>query len=429
VRPDGLPAWLARQQQAHPNSIELGLERVSAVARRLSVLPWTTPAIIVGGTNGKGSTASYVAAFAQAAGARTGLFTSPHLRRYQERIVVDGMPVDDLSLLAAFADIEAARGDISLTFFECNALAALWVFRRARVDLAVLEVGLGGRLDATNMIDADVAVLCTVAIDHAEWLGPDRESIGREKAGIFRPGRPVVLGPEAMPASVHGEIDRLGAIAHVAGRDFQWPVQANGCWDFRGSARQLTELPAPALRGPRQRQNAATALAALEALAASQSPPRPATVWPDQMQAAEVLRRLTVPGRLQLVTGRPAWVLDVAHNAQAAGVLAEFLRGMPCAGRRIAVFGMLADKDVGAVAAELTNDIDLWVPCSIGDTPRGLTQQAVCERLPRGAAIAGMADSVPAGCALAHSKASPEDQIVVCGSFHTVGPALDWLGL
>ena len=187
-----LADWLSRQEHSHPNAIDLGLDRVSAVARQLGLLPWPARSILVGGTNGKGSTATMIARLAQAAGVRTGLFTSPHLRRYQERISIDGMPVDDASLLAAFSVIEAARGAVTLTFFEWNTLAALWVLRRHQVELAVLEVGLGGRLDATNIIDADVSVLCSVGIDHTEWLGPDVESIGREKAGIFRTGRPAV---------------------------------------------------------------------------------------------------------------------------------------------------------------------------------------------------------------------------------------------
>lgn len=418
-----LAAWLARQQQVHPNSIELGLDRVGAVARRLQLLPWSLPAVIVAGTNGKGSTASYVAAFAQAAGARTGLFTSPHLRRYQERIAIDSVPIDAESLISAFAAIEAARGDISLTFFEYNTLAALWVFRRAGVDLAVLEVGLGGRLDATNIVDADVAILCSVALDHMDWLGPDRESIGREKAGVFRAGKPAVLSSDDMPASVHSEISRVGAVPLVAGKDFQSLPLGDGHWSFRGRDHHLQGLPMPALRGPRQRQNAAAALCALEALS------RRVDFWPGQAAAANVLQHLQLPGRLQLVGSAPTWLLDVAHNAEAAAVLAQFLRESPRRGRRWLVLGMLADKDAAAVAAELTDCVDLWIPCGIEDTPRGLSQQALRERLPPGAVVADMAHSVAAGCARARALAAPEDWIIVCGSFHTVGPALDWLGL
>ena len=421
-----LADWLSRQEHSHPSAIDLGLERVSEVARRLGLLPWTTRAILVGGTNGKGSTATMIARLAQAAGLRTGLFTSPHLRRYQERIAIDGMPVDDASLLAAFAAIEAARGAITLTFFEWNTLAALWVLRRNQVELAVLEVGLGGRLDATNIIDADVSVLCSIGIDHTEWLGPDVESIGREKAGIFRAGRPAIFAAPDPPRSVRAAAQRLGAELYCGGKDYQFAIEADGRWRFQFQDVVLGDLPQPGIRGPRQLQNAAAALCALTLLARADG----RLAYPsDSAGRARVLARLELAGRLQTVPGSPPWLLDVAHNPDAAQVLAEQLRATPCRGRKLLLFGMLADKDVAAVAALLAPEVDGWVLCGITSTARSLSHAQLAARMPPGLPILGTADSVLAGCDRLRALASPTDLMIVCGSFHMVGPALDWLGL
>ncbi len=421
-----LADWLSRQEHSHPSAIDLGLARVSEVARRLGLLPWSARAILVGGTNGKGSTATMIARLAQAAGARTGLFTSPHLRRYQERIAIDGMPVDDASLLAAFAAIDAARGAVTLTFFEWNTLAALWVLRRNRVELAVLEVGLGGRLDATNIIDADVSVLCSVGMDHTEWLGPDVESIGREKAGIFRTGRPAIFAAPDPPQSVRVIAQRLGTEFYLGGTDYQFAVQANGRWRFQFQDVLLDDLPQPGIRGPRQVQNAAAALCALTLLARVDSS---RAYCPDPVTLARELTGLELAGRLQTVPGSPPWLLDVAHNPDAARVLAEQLRATPCRGRKLLLFGMLADKDVAAVAALLAPEVDGWLLCGITETTRGLPHAQLAARMPPGLPILGTADSVLSGCARLRALASPTDLLVVCGSFHMVGPALDWLGL
>ncbi len=219
-----LAEWLAYQQDLHPRAIDLGLERVRAVAARLALLPPAGRTVLVGGTNGKGSTASFLASIAQAHGERVGLFTSPHLWRYQERITIDGLEIEDAQLCAAFEQIEAARGKESLTYFEFNALAALLAFRAGKVDFSVLEVGLGGRLDATNIVDADLAVLCSVGLDHCDWLGSTLESIGAEKAGIFRAGRPVVLGSSDMPVTVGKALAALGCKVLTAERDFSWRI-------------------------------------------------------------------------------------------------------------------------------------------------------------------------------------------------------------
>ncbi|HEV7432447.1 MAG TPA: Mur ligase family protein, partial [Steroidobacteraceae bacterium] len=294
-----LAEWLAYQQDLHPSAIDLSLERVRVVAQRLALLPPAGRTALVGGTNGKGSTASFLAAMARAHGERVGLFTSPHLWRYQERISVDAVEVQDAQLCAAFEQIEAARERVSLTYFEFNTLAALLVFRAAHVSASVLEVGLGGRLDATNIVDADVAVLCSVGLDHRDWLGDTLDSIGAEKAGIFRAGRPVVLGNAQMPDSVTSALSALGCKPLVAEQDFSWRIHDDGCWDYHSDPHSYTRLPPPALRGAIQYRNAAVALAACTILLAPRVPE------PGALVAA--LRAVRLPGRLQFAPGAAEW--------------------------------------------------------------------------------------------------------------------------
>jgi dihydrofolate synthase/folylpolyglutamate synthase len=424
-----LADWLELQQRVHLRSIDLGLDRIRPVAARLGLLPAPFPAIIVGGTNGKGSTVAHLAAFARAAGLAIGVFTSPHLVRYNERIRLAAAGHDrlatDAELVAAFERIEAARGDTTLTFFEYNTLAAFELFARARVDLAIVEVGLGGRLDATNILDADVAVLCSVGLDHCEWLGDTVEAIGAEKAGIFRAGHPVVLGSAEMPCSVATAIDALGADARWPQRDFAVELlPQGGQWNFRGRRGRFESLPPSALAGPIQYANAAAALAALEAFAER----RPGGLRFDSGMARQGLATVTLPGRLQVVGSAPEWILDVAHNPPAAAVLAAALRLRPCAGRTLAVCGMLADKDAAGVAAALAPLIDEWVLAGIPE-PRGLDAAALAQRLPPGCVVVQQAVDVAAACVAARARATPADRVVVFGSFHTVGPALEWLGL
>ena len=419
--PRTLADWLAYQQQLHGRAIDLGLERVRGVAVRLGLERTGCPTAIVGGTNGKGSTATLLAALLQGAGRRVGLFTSPHLIRYNERIVIDGVPVADAALIEAFEAIEAARAGESLTFFEFNALAALWLFRATRATAVVLEVGLGGRLDATNLIDADVAVICSIGFDHRDWLGDTLEAIGAEKAGIFRAGRPAVLGSADCPASVYAAARALGCPLHVAERDFSWAVGADRRWSYRDGDGSFEGLPPPALAGEIQYRNAATALAALRLL----SDVAPAT----RTQVATALQSVRLPGRLQLVPGPVEWLLDVAHNEPAAAVLAAELRARPAAARTLGVVGMLGDKDVRAVAAILDPLIDQWVFCGIGDEPRGLEAAVLRERAGALHGAAELAPTIAAGCERAAALARPGDRVVVFGSFHAVGPALEWLRL
>ncbi len=414
-----LSEWLARQESVHARSIDLGLERVAQVARALGVARPPFPVITVAGTNGKGSTVALLAALLAAAGTRAGSFTSPHLVRYNERIVIGGEPAADAELVAAFERIEAARGATTLTFFEYNTLAALLVFAARNVEVAVLEVGLGGRLDATNVVDADVAVLCSVGFDHRDWLGDTLDAIGAEKAGIFRAQRPAVLGTSEMPASVYAAIERLGARAVIAGRDFAWQI-AGERWSYRGPGGSFADLPPPALPGAIQYRNAATALAAYQSL-----PGAPAL---DAAAAARALGAVRLPGRFQIVPGAVEWILDVAHNEPAAQILAENLRARPVRGRTLGVCGILTDKDAGGIARALDDSIDAWVLCGLPG-PRGTTAQALAERLGLAGPPAFCAPDVASGCAFAREHARPGDRIVVFGSFATVGPALEWLRL
>ena len=430
-----LAQWLALQEAAHPKSIDLGLARVGEVARRLGIDRLQSAVITVGGTNGKGSTVAHLEALGLAAGRSVGLFTSPHFLRYNERIRIDGVEAEDAAIVGAFERIEAARGATTLTFFEYNTLAALLLFAQRQVELALLEVGLGGRLDATNLIDADVSVVCSIGFDHRDWLGETLEEIGAEKAGIFRSGRPAVLGTAAMPASVYSAIARLGARPIVAERDFAWQVEprpaAQRRWSYQGSRLSLSGLPPSALAGSIQYRNAATALAALEALAgegARAALAEKVVQALDTRTVAAALRRVRLAGRLQIVPGPVEWILDIAHNPPAAEVLAAELEERPCQGRTLGVVGILGDKDAPAIARALASRFDRWFLCTL-DGPRGIGAAELARRLEHVVRDPTLADSVREGCEAACAAARPGDRVVVCGSVHTVGPALEWLGV
>jgi dihydrofolate synthase / folylpolyglutamate synthase len=427
-----LAEWLTLQESVHPKTIDMDLTRVAPVARALKVAAPAFAVITVGGTNGKGSVAAHLEALLRARGALTGMFTSPHFVRYNERIRVDGVEVDDAQLIAAFERIEAARGAITLSFFEYNTLAALLVFTARAVQVAVLEVGLGGRLDATNLVAADVAVLASVGFDHRDWLGDTLELIGAEKAGIFRAGRPAVLGTPDMPASVYEAIRAVGARGCIAERDFSWRV--NGArWDYLGLEHSLRDLPPSALAGSIQYRNAATAIAALEALEAPGGAVREAVrtltgrLKPlDAACVSGALPAVRLAGRFQVVPGEVEWILDIAHNEPAARVLAAQLRERGARGTTYAVIGVLADKDAAAIGAALAEVIDRWVVCALPG-PRGSSAEGLAQRLKRPAAAVTLAPDVASGCAQARSMSRPGDRVVVCGSVHTVGPALEWL--
>jgi dihydrofolate synthase/folylpolyglutamate synthase len=417
MRFDTLEAWLAWQETLHPRAIELGLERCRAVAARLGLEVPPFPVLTVGGTNGKGSTVALLDAVLRAAGYRVGTYTSPHLLRYNERIQLAGVPVGDDELCATFDRVDGARGDTSLTYFEFGTLAALDLFGRAGLDAAVLEVGLGGRLDAVNLVDADVAVITSVGIDHTDWLGPDRESIGREKAGIFRADRPAVCGDRDPPASVLDAARALPCPLLRIGRDYE--VVARGArWDFEGPGGPLRDLPHPALAGRAQLGNAATAVAALGAVAPRLRASRDAV--------AAGLTGVRLAGRLQVLEGPVPWVLDVAHNPQAVRELAAFLRVRgPVTGLTHALFGVLADKDLAGVIREAAGVVDRWHVVGL-DGPRGCDPACVARALE----AAGLGDrvtlypSVEAGYRALRATVRPPDRVVAFGSFHTVAPVL-----
>jgi len=420
IRFPRLDDWLEWQQSLHPQAIELGLDRVVRVLRRTGWRRFAQPVITVGGTNGKGSVVALISAMLGAGGYRVGTFTSPHLVDYRERIRLDGEWVSEASLTASFERIADALGDESLTFFEFNTLAALLVFETAAPDAIVLEVGMGGRLDAVNLVDPDVAIVVSVGLDHMEWLGDDVEAIGREKAGIFRAGRPAIVGTSAPPRSVLETAAALGARLLLRGRDFDGIVRADGAWDYRDRTGRLDALPLPALQGAVQVGNAATAIAAARELAA---------LLPLKRAAMEAgLRAASLQGRFQRVdSGRGfEWVLDVAHNPDSARVLAANLASFPVPGRTIAVCGMLADKDVAAVLGLLHERVDAWFAATT-DGPRGLVASDLARRGQAAGIQMAVAGRIVAAMQAAANEARPGDRVVIFGSFHSVGPALHHL--
>jgi dihydrofolate synthase/folylpolyglutamate synthase len=375
------------------------------------------PVITVGGTNGKGSTCAMLESIYRSAGYATGLYASPHLVRYNERVCIRGEEADDASLVRAFEAVDDARGDVALTYFEFGTLAALWLFARAGLDVLVLEVGLGGRLDAVNVVDADVAVLTSIGIDHVEYLGPTREDIGREKAGIFRAGRPAVCGDRQPPASVMEIARAAGARLLVAGRDYDFADERTQ-WRFRGPRGERYGLPVPALRGAYQIGNAATALTVVDLLHDR---------LPVSAQAIrEGLLTVSLPGRLQVLAGRPLTVLDVAHNPHAARALAEALGSMGYFPRTIAVVGMLADKDAAGVIEALRDRIDAWFVAGLPGARGGGPQRLRDALTATGVASDAMRtfDDVAGAYRAAREAANEADRIVVFGSFLTVAGAL-----
>ena len=375
-----LAEWLAFIEQQHPKSIAMGLTRVREVAMRMQLGKPACQVISVGGTNGKGSTVAFIEAIAGANGWKVGTYTSPHLLRYNERVRIDGIEVDDASLVSGFEAVDAARGDTLLTYFEYGTLCALWLFQRAELDLAVLEVGLGGRLDAVNIIDADASIITTVDLDHQDWLGEDIEAIGFEKAGIARPFKPLVLGDDDPPASVLRHAYAIGASAWRIGCDFFVEPIDDGHWRWREVGYHI-DLPTPAMAAPVQLRNAACAIAALRSI----------TDEIDESAYASGIANAHLAGRLQRIERNGVDVLvDVGHNPQAARVLAAWLRDQPQRPTR-AVYAALADKDVAGVVAALAGRIDAWHIAGLADAgPRGEAVDAFAGRLAGTAASGAM---------------------------------------
>jgi len=415
----GLPLtdWLRRLETFSLHEIELGLDRVHAVLERMALL---RPArvIHVGGTNGKGSSVAMLRALLSAGGTSVGTYMSPHVFEYNERICIDGNVAGDEQIVVAFERVEAARDGIALTYFEYGTLAALAVFDALNVHTVILEVGMGGRLDAVNAVDPDAALITNVSLDHCDWLGDDVESIAFEKAGIMRHDVPVVFADRAVPGTIAQQADEIGAILIAAGRDYDWTINTNGEWAWRGQRHEFDSLAPPALIGAVQIQNAAGALALLEALGL------------DSLMEAKVidmaLGRLALPGRMQVLAGKPECLFDVAHNPAAAAALAESLAAADTTGL-VAIIGMLDDKDVEGVVARLAGIVDHWIAVSAA-SPRALDAAELARRIANQVDKACLiADSHDAAIEHARDFARDGGSILVTGSFYVVGPMLEML--
>lgn len=413
-----LEQWLQHLERVHPREVELGLERMGAVAARLGLGRPARCVITVGGTNGKGSTVAFIEAMARAAGHRVGAYTSPHLLRYNERVRVGGVEASDAALVGAFERIEAARADTPLTYFEYGTLAALLLFAEAALDLAILEVGLGGRLDAVNLVEPDVAVVTTVALDHVEYLGDDREQIGLEKAGIFRPGKPAVMAEANPPESLRNHAVRIGARTIRAGEHYHYAERLGGKWSWHDDSLRL-ELARPKLAAPAQVANAAAAIAALRALGDT------LPVAPEHYAVGVGVAH--APARLQRIPGPVEILVDVAHNPQATQQLAQWmLRNRPF-GATQAVFGALADKDVPNMVAALLNGVDQWrLAGTAGFGPRGQDVEQLWRQVSglMSRTLSSRHATVEEALAAARAQAHPGDRILVFGSFHVAAAAL-----
>ncbi|WP_295800282.1 bifunctional tetrahydrofolate synthase/dihydrofolate synthase [uncultured Microbulbifer sp.] len=410
-----LQSWLARLEQLHPTEIELGLERVSAVARQLDVTDPARRVITVAGTNGKGSCVRTMEALLRAGGHSTGAYSSPHLLDFNERVRIDGEEVSDQQLIEAFAAVEAARGEISLTYFEFTTLAAFWLFKQAEVEFALLEVGLGGRLDAVNLVDADIAIITSVAVDHEAWLGSDREVIGREKAGILRAGKTFVCADPHPPASVVDISRELDCDSYYFGHEF---TLQNQHYELTAEPRLAFGLPTVHLPPP-------SVAAAITALAL-------AGELPGAEEICEILESLHMPGRCQQLRWRERdLLLDVGHNPAAAEYLAQWLRAHPVAGRTLALMAAMGDKDIAGLVAPLSELVDHWYPALLPGNERA----ADCPQLTGGLAAAGVApeqvgaDCIPVTERLEQVSRELEagDRLLVFGSFFTVAAVLGFI--
>jgi len=424
VNPTGsflsLADWLVWLESLSPREIVLGLERVHAVLGRLA-LPRPVRVIHVAGTNGKGSSVAMLEALLRADGELTGCYTSPHVLRYNERIRIDGQAASDAEIVAAFVTVEAARDDVPLTYFEFGTLAALVAFDAAGAQTLLLEVGMGGRLDAVNAIEPDASLITNISLDHCAWLGDNRESIAVEKAGIMRASKPVVFGSENVPAAIPACADETGAHLLLAGTDFDYSLNAtpDDTWSWHGQRTRLETLQKPALLGDIQLQNAAAVLALVEAMGL------------ERLLNADFVNQafgtLHLPGRFQFIDKRHQWLLDVAHNADSAQVLADSLAGLSCKGHITAIVGMQADKDVQGIIAPLSMLVDSWIAITIeslrGEPAANLARD-VANQCNKPCLIAA---DVAQAMQIADSRAGRDDLVLVTGSFFAVGPALEWL--
>lgn len=425
--PESLSAWLAQIEACHPKEIEMGLERIRQVAERLPIDLSESRKVVIAGTNGKGSTTTLLDSVLRQAGYSTGVFTSPHFLRYNERIRLNGQEVEDWRLCEVFTQIEQARGEIPLTYFEYGTLAALLCFSQTRPDVVLLEVGLGGRLDAVNIIDADIALLTTVSLDHTDWLGTDREQIGREKAGVFRAGRPAVCGEADTPASVLAVAADVGADLLVRGRDYGAAVdeQADlwGWWgvDAGGGRLELNDLPRPGLP-------LVNAISVVQALQLLGLPRLQGEAGLDAVRQGLIQARMT--GRLQqVVLPKGRAILDVAHNPESAQYLARWLQANPCAGQTHLLIGMLEDKDIDQVIDLLQPQINCWHAVTLTGRRGSPSQRISVPLRERHAREAEDYASVAEAVAAVVPRLTDADRLVVAGSFVTVAQTLDALGL
>lgn len=410
-----LSDWLQWQEQLHPKSIDLGLSRVHEVWRRMHAEDFSCPVITVAGTNGKGSCVAMLQAIYQEAGYAVGSYTSPHLWRYNERICLDGEAVSDQTLCEAFARVDNARQDVSLTYFEFGTLAALDIFKRQPLDLVILEVGLGGRLDAVNIIDADVALITAIDLDHEQWLGPDRETIGREKAGVLRSHNVGVIIDPNPPVSIKDYALSLGNRLLSLGEDFEYQHGA-GSWSWQSGSTQRVGLPVPALAGEHQVQNAAGVIMAIESLQSR--------LHVAQTQIRQGLLSARLPGRFQLVPGDVTHIYDVAHNPAAAQQLANTLKQFRQSGTVYAVFSALTDKDIGGTVAPLCELVRHWHIASLG-IERSATLAKLTAEIHRVCPDASITAHRDLGEAMTASNqaAQPGDIVLTYGSFYAVAQA------
>ncbi|HWT72612.1 MAG TPA: bifunctional tetrahydrofolate synthase/dihydrofolate synthase [Oxalicibacterium sp.] len=423
--PTTLADWLARLESSHPKTIDMGLERVRAVANTMG-LAFACPVIIVGGTNGKGSTCAMLEAILLQAGYRVGLYTSPHLLHFNERMRINGASASDAALIASFDRIEAARGEVSLSYFEFTTLAAMQLFADAGLDAVIFEVGLGGRLDAVNVLDADVSIVTSVDIDHTEYLGDTREKIGFEKAGIYRAGKTAICGDPVPPQSLVQHAEAIGADLWLFGRDFNYQGDQQQ-WSFSARGQRRNALAYPALRGANQLLNASAVLAALDALRLR--------LPVSAQDVRNGLATVELPGRFQVLPGRPTVILDVAHNPHAAAVLAQNLGNMGFHPYTYAVFGAMQDKDIAGVIAHLKPHIDHWCVTDL-PLPRAARAEDIAENLRETygdmPSVADTERSIrtfasPADAfANALSRAGENDRIAVFGSFLTVAGVMEY---
>ena len=412
--------WLGWLETLSPTEIELGLDRVEQVLGRLQ--PSRAGRVIhVAGTNGKGSSVAMLEALFISSGERVGAYTSPHLNYYNERIRMNGAAVSDGEIISAFECVEAARQNVPLTYFEFGTLAALVTFEANKADTIILEVGMGGRLDAVNAIEPDAGIITNVSLDHCDWLGEDIESIAAEKAGIMRSDKPFIFGALDPPNAILTAAEKIGADLSRRGKDFDYAVESDspGTWAWSGRRSNLSSLGMPALAGRVQLQNASAVLALIEAMGLDE--------LLDRQLIDKAFGQLDLAGRCQLFQTDKRWLLDVAHNAAAANALSDFLADISPGGRIIAISGMLRDKDLGGIVSPLLEFVDAWVAVR-AESPRALAAKELA------AGIANLcdkpclvADSLADAMQYACTQATAKDLILVTGSFYVVGPALQWL--